>query len=152
MILFLNSLQLMGREVKLFEIISEPEGNKKHVLAFTVDDEGDILKASRRSTGSVQNFSVDELNEGGVVLYRAEGRNAIKLSSNSFDRIHGGDVLMTYLSDGITNIYNKFPIVVERVGDLWVAKKDGKKIRKLILKSRMFFGKVIGIREIIVKH
>ena len=152
MILFFNSWQLMGREVKLFEIISEPEGNKKHVLTFTVDDEGDILKASRKSKGSVHNFSVNELNEGGVVLYHTEGRDAIKLSSSSFDRVHGGDVLMTYLSDGITNIYNKFPIVVKRVGDDWVAKKGGKRIRTVILKGRMFFGKIIGIREIIVKN
>lgn len=151
MFLFINSWQLMGREVKLFEIISEPEGNKKHVLTFTVDEEGDILKASRKSKGSVHNFSVDDLNEGGVILYHTEGRDVIKLSSNSFDRVHGGDVLMTYLTDGITNVYNKFPIVIKRTGDLWVAQKGGKKIRQLILKSRKFFGKVIGIREVIVK-
>ena len=147
-----TSVGVSAREVNVLEIISEPEGNKKHFLTLALDEEGDILKVSRKSKGSIQNFSVNDLNEGGVVLYRAEGRDVFKLSSNSMDRVMGGDVLLTYLVDGISNRYKDLEIYLKRNRDNWyLEKNNGQRVKKLILKSKKFFGKVIGIKEIIIK-
>ena len=147
-----TSVGLSAREVNILEIISEPEGNKKHFLTLALDKEGDILKVSRKSKGSVQTFSINDLNEGGVVLYRTEGRDVFKLSSNSMDRIMGGDVILTYLVDGISNRYKDLEINLKRSPDNWFLEaSNGQKVRKLILKSKKFFGKVIGIKKIIIK-
>ena len=147
-----TSVGLSAREVNILEIISEPEGNKKHFLTLALDEEGDILKVSRKSKGSIQTFSVNDLNEGGVVLYRTEGRDVFKLSSNSMDRVMGGDVLLTYLVDGISNRYKDLEIYLKRNRNKWFLEtSNGQRIRKLILKSKKFFGKVIGIKEIVIK-
>lgn len=147
-----TSVGLSASEVNVLEIISEPEGNKKHFLTLSLDDEGDILKVSRKSKGSIQTFSINDLNEGGVVLYRTEGRDVFKLSSNSMDRVMGGDVLLTYLVDGISNRYKDLEIYLKRNRNKWFLEtSNGQRVRKLILKSKKFFGKVIGIKEIVIK-
>ncbi len=148
----LSSIGLSAKEVSILEIISEPEGNKKHFLTLSLDEEGDILKIARKSKESIQTFSINDLNESGVVLYRTEGRDVFKLSSNSMDRVMGGDVLLTYLIDGISNRYRDLEIFLKRNGDRWFLETGkGKNVKKLILKSKKFFGKVIGIKEIIIK-
>ncbi len=147
-----TSVCLSAREVNILEIISEPEGNKKHFLTLALDKEGDILKVSRKSKGSIQTFSINDLNEGGVVLYRAEGLDVFKLSSNTMDRIMGGDVLLTYLVDGISKRYKDLEIYLKRNSDDWSFEtRDGKRVKKLVLKSKKFFGKIIGIKKIIIK-
>ena len=146
------SAGLSAKEVNILEIISEPEGNKKHFLSLVLDEEGDIVKVRRKSNESTQSFSVDNLNEGGVVLYRTEGRDVFKLSSRSMDRVGGGDVLLTYLADGISNRYEDLEVYLKRKGDQWFLETEkGKRVRKLILKSKKFFGKVIGIKKVIIK-
>jgi hypothetical protein len=150
--LLFTSMGLSAREVNLLEIISEPEGNKKHLLTLGLDDQGDILKIMRKSQASVQSFSINELNEGGVVLYRTEGRDVFKLSSRSLDSVIGGDVLLTYLTDGITNRFEDLELYLKRNGDEWfVESESGNRVSQLILKSRKFFGKIIGIKKVIIK-
>ena len=150
--LLMTSMGLSAREINLLEIISEPEGNKVHLLTLGLDSEGDIVKINRKSQASVQSFSVNDLNESGVVLYRTEGRDVFKLSSRSLDRTMGGDVLLTYLTDGITNRYLDLELNLRRDGDTWYLEDErGNRIRKAVLKSRKFFGKIIGIKEIIIK-
>jgi len=151
LLFLLSSLQALGREVTLLEIISEPEGNKKHFLTFNLDKEGDVLKINRKSSSSNQSFTVDQLNEKGVILYQTEGRDVIKLMSNSMDRIHGGHVIMSYLTNGITMNYDELDFEIVRKGDRWEALTlKGRKINRLTLKSRKILGKVIGIKEIII--
>ena len=95
---------------------------------------------------------MNDLNESGVVLYRTEGRDVFKLSSRSLDRTMGGDVLLTYLTDGITNRYLDLELNLRRDGDAWYIEDErGNKIRKAVLKAGSFFGKIIGIKEIIIK-
>ena len=99
---------------------------------LALDSEGDIVKINRKSQASVQSFSVNDLNESGVVLYRTEGRDVFKLSSRSLDRTMGGDVLLTYLTDGITNRYLDLELNLRRDGDAWYIEDErGNKIRKL---------------------
>lgn len=151
LLFLLSSLQVLGREVTLLEIVSEPEGNKKHFLTFNLDKEGDILKINRKSSSSNQSFSVDELNEEGVILYKTGGRDVIKLMSNSMDRIYGGHVIMAYLTNGISMNYDELDFEIVRKGNNWVALTlKGRKINRLTLKSRKLFGKVIGIKEILI--
>jgi hypothetical protein len=151
-VLFLfASLQVLGREVTLLEIISEPEGNKKHFLTFNLDKEGDVLKINRKSSGSNQSFTVDQLNEKGVILYKTEGRDVIKLMSNSMDRIYGGHIIMTFLTNGITMTYDELDFEIVRKGDRWEALTlKGRKINRLTLISRKILGKVIGIKKILI--
>ena len=53
--LLMTSMGLSAREVNLLEIISEPEGNKVHLLTLA-DSEGDIVKINRKKSGFGSKF------------------------------------------------------------------------------------------------
>lgn len=99
-------------------------------------------------------FSVAQLRSG-VVLVRRSDRDVLKLRSTQFDAREGGELELTYLSDGIMNIYHTFKMSLVRTGGNWGLEVDDQSGRRpfstMVLYPRKVFGQVIGIERIEVK-
>lgn len=137
------------QERVIIKIISEPENNKSHDFSLMVDGNGDIVELMRKSGNDVQKFSLEELVGKDQVLLRAEGRDVIILQCPNCDAVHGGDVGIKYMRNGLSMTYKVFKMVLRRSGDTWKAFTiKNEKINSLRIKSRILFGQLVGIKKI----
>lgn len=140
------------KERAIIKIISEPENNKVHDFVLMVDGNSDVVELMRRSGNDVQRFSLNDLVEKDQVLMRSDGRDVIILQCPNCDAVHGGDVGIKYLRNGVSMTYKVFKMVLKRSGDTWEAftTKKNVKINTLRIKSRKLFGQLVGIKKIVV--
>jgi hypothetical protein len=100
-----------------------------------------------------KNFNLAQLPQG-LVLMNYSGRDVVKLVSKNFDPKHGGPITVVYLSNGVTNQYNRYELEVERTGQDWsvmVNDQAGRrKVTRMFMKARKALGQIVGIEKITV--
>lgn len=140
------------REQVLVSVISEPEDGLVHELVVVDDGHGRVVEVVRRSRVDSTTTTVDELARGPVAMARAHGRDAILLACLACDPLRGGNLEVRYLHNGITGGFRALPLKVERAeGRFRLTTRDDREVRQLRLKSRTWFGILIGIAEIEVE-
>ena len=141
----------LARDLPLADVISEPENNKVHQFLVEVDENFDILGLVRKTDESVQRINLEEIVQG-IVLLEKDGFDVITLTCSGCDSVHGGEITLKYLYDGLAKKYREFKMELLRDRDNWalftVSNKE--KINSLKLVSRKFLGRLIGIKKILV--
>jgi hypothetical protein len=151
LVFFLFSSIAFSTELHLADVISEPENNRIHKFSVEVDDNFDILGLVRRADEFIQKINLGEIIEGTVLLEK-DGFNVITLTCSGCDSVHGGEISLKYLYDGLGKKYREFSMELLRDGDNWslFTKSGAEKINSLKLVSRKFLGRLVGIKKILV--
>ena len=151
LVFILFSSITFSMELHLADVISEPEDNRVHEFLVEVDDNFDILGLVRKTDESIQRITLEEIIQG-MVLLEKDGFDVITLTCSGCDSVHGGEITLKYLYDGLAKKYRDFYMELLRDGDDWglFAEKGEIKINTLKLVSRKFFGRLIGIKKILV--
>jgi len=124
-------------------------------ISLTVDQNSNATGFAYTSDKKDTVLPLANLSQG-ITLYQTEGENVVVLSSKTFDATSGGPLTLTYLHDGISDIYKTFDFALGRSGQNWtpyVANQNGipQSFITMYLTAKKVFGKVIGIDTITVK-
>ncbi len=94
------------------------------------------------------NFAVEKAHTG-IVIYKKEKREIVKLISENFSTHQGGDVSLNFLYNGITGSRKNFDFDLKRDGDEWEIFVKGKKVKKLhFISNKKAFVGTIGVKGI----
>jgi hypothetical protein len=138
-------------EVQVTEIKSEPENNIIHQLKLGLNSQGDIETIIRSSSVSIDEWDIQELIDGPIVLASKSGKDAVILScTDTCNKYTGGNLTVSYLYDGIGDTYRKKYFYLTRTpSDDWELYTDTDQlVVNMTLVSRKLFGLVIGIKRI----
>ena len=140
-------------------LVSITNDEDKEVLKLYVklDDRADIVglitktyKANGSDYGPVK-YDIDKASTG-IVMYRASGKDVVKLFSNKFANHQGGEIFLDYLYNGVSGKRAKAYFDISRDGDVWKLTKSGKKVKKMhFVSNKKYIVGTIGIKEITVK-
>jgi hypothetical protein len=125
-------------------------------LSVALDDNSVAqgFNATASSTNQTKSFSVSDL-PAGIVLYTDQGHDVVTVKSTDFDPAHGGDLVVTYLTNGLSNNYQSVTVEVERTGNQWqtlVNDQSGHHVvTQAYFKANTVFGQVVGIKSITFK-
>ena len=106
-----------------------------------------------------ENNEVDEIDTytakkaaSGIVLYKVDGREVVRLKSDNFSSHQGGEIELDYLYNGITGSRGVKVLDLSRDGDVWRLSSKSKKVSKLhfVSNKKMVVG-TIGIKQIVAK-
>lgn len=144
-----------NREVPILNVTSDAMTGEAQIRVV-VDNNSELVALRQYTTGATGyvEFNKEHLTKTGAVLMRSSGRDVIKLLSPDLDTNRGGAIDMIYLTSGITDSYDTFKMDLVRGTDWYIEVNDSKgrrAITKMYLKSRKFFGKVIGIGKVEVE-
>ena len=134
----------------LLKVVSEPEDGRVHDLLVSTDATGNLLSITRRSERDSQEILKEALFRRENVLAQASGRDAVFISCIGCSEQTGGRLLVKYLYDGMWNTYHTLEgKLVRTAEDRWnIQTTTGTVMQRLTLKSRTFWGKLIGIDRI----
>jgi hypothetical protein len=136
-------------EISVLKVINEPDENTTHTIFLILDSNGEILKFKREGPSDNQIYDFKKIIEG-TVLFEMEKREVLFLECPNCDFLQGGEIMIRYLKNGITNQYSEIFLDLLRKNEKWALyKADGPTpIRTIKLKANKLLGKVIGIKEI----
>ena len=87
--------------------------------------------------------------EGGINIEKLDGREIVNLKSDNFATHNGGNLELDTLYNGAKGTRKSYELDLDRVGDTWLIKKNGKKVTQLHLKSKkVFLIGTVGIEDI----
>lgn len=126
-------------------------------LEFITDENQDIthlkliFKNEKNEVDSIDKYTAQRAATG-IVLYKVDGREVVKLKSDNFSSHQGGEIELNYLYNGITGSRGFKRLDLSRDGDIWKLNDNGKDISNLhfVSNKKVFFG-TIGIKSIISK-
>jgi len=136
--------------------ITNDEDSEILRLYVKVDTNSDITKLVTITTNENGEqykpieYSVDEV-DSGVVMYKSDGRDVVKLISNHFNVQQGGVIKLDYLFNGVSGKRKDISLDVSRNGDDWSINNDDRNVKKLHFNSKVVFGKTIGIESITIE-
>lgn len=160
-LLFLAALTLYNYSAfaasqKLVTVTNDEDSDVIHML-LNLDENKDVknfqMKTFTSSGKQINNqvFSTAKAYSG-VVIYKKEKRDIVKLISKNFASHQGGDVTLDYLYNGITGSRGQFKFDLRRDGDQWSLYVNGRKATKLhFVSNKKSFVGTIGVKDIIVK-
>jgi hypothetical protein len=124
-------------------------------FSITVDENSNTTGLIYTQSGKDIPIPLSSLGDG-VVLYQSSGKNVVTLSSASFAAANGGDITLTYLTNGLSNTYKKFVFSVSREGQNWTPSALNSRgipqaFVSMYLKGKRLLGKIVGIDTITVK-
>ena len=114
-----------------------------------MDSNGDILKLKRRGPSINELYDFRKIIEG-VVLLAIEKKDVFFMECPNCDSVYGGEIMIRFLKNGITNQYSEIFIDLAKKNDRWgfFTTDNPTLIKTVALKSNKLLGKVIGIKEI----
>jgi len=136
-------------EAPMVQILSEPEGNVIHQISVNLDDEGGIIEVTSRSEDYNAAIAFQELIDGEVVLAAAEGIDVLTLSCLGCSKDEGGTLVFGYLKNGLSGKWGSMDFKLAKKGE-WSLSTGKELVQTLTLKSNRIFGRVVGIKEILV--
>lgn len=139
-----------AKDFHLVKIISEPENNKIHNFLLDLDKNYDIESIVRTTTNERQVIKLDLLAGKDYTLLKSDGRDVIILQCHNCDSVHGGDLGIKYLRNGLSMKYKVLNLNLQREGDEWALKHEGTKVHTLTIKPRKVLGQLVGIRKILI--
>lgn len=106
------------------------------------------------SANVILDMHLDDLAKG-VVLLRSGNYDVLKLVGRDLNPETGGNLDLIYLSNGVWNSYQTFPISLTRVEQVWnfQTRESGQSsttFNMMYLKKRTLFGKTVGIESVTV--
>lgn len=120
-------------------------------LQLVVDASSVALEFSATASGQTKIFNVSQLSAG-IVLYTTQGHDVVTVESSDFAPTHGGNLLVTYLENGLSDEYDSVTVEVERTGDQWqmfVNDQSGHHVvTQAYFKANKVFGQTVGIQSI----
>ena len=135
----------------LATIVSEPEGGKLHVLQLQSTSQNTIKALIRKSRDDRQIITGNDLINKSNVLARTQGIDALVLHCEGCNLQEGGKFVLQYVYNGVRKSYRSFAARLKRTNDKWhLETLNGTRIHKLRLVSRKIFGRVVGIKRIVV--
>lgn len=143
-----------GTRIPLFMATSDAFDNTLEI-GLSVDQNSDATGFVYTNAGQETALPLSDLATG-IVLYKSGSTDVVVLSSTSFNSKIGGPLVLTYLQNGVSNIYRKFDFALGRQGQSWspyVEDSNGipKSFLTMFLKAKKLFGKLIGIDNITVQ-
>ena len=150
LILFFSHNLLASVDYHLVKIISEPENNKIHNFLLELDKNKDILSIVRTSGSDRQEIGINLLQEGDYVLLSQSNRDVIIIQCPQCDSVHGGELGIKYLRNGLNMTYRTLNLTLRRMNDDWGLFYGETKVNSLRIKTRKILGQVIGIRKILI--
>ena len=138
---------------KLASIVNDEDGGVI-VLEILTDHYADIThlklvyKDERQMVTDNDLYTANKA-AAGVVLYKVDNLDVVKLRSPNFSTHQGGEIILDYLVNGVTGSRALKKLDISRNGDVWSLNEAGKKIKKLhfVSNKKAFIG-TIGIKEI----
>ena len=138
----------------LARVVSEPEENKIHDFFLKTNNQNEITQVIRKTTDTLQEISIKNLQESQVVLARASNKDALILSCSGCSIRDGGTVKFTYLYDGMLDEYRDYHMLLsknqENAWKLFSKERRSEIIRHAKIVSNYFLGILIGIKEILI--
>jgi hypothetical protein len=138
-----------GNEIPILKVISEPEDNLIYSIFLEVNSFGEIQRFKRKYNTNTDLFEFKKMING-FVLFRMENREVLFMECPICDNIQGGELMIRFLKNGITNQYSEVFLGLEKKNEIWgfFQHPNPIPIKTLFLKSNKLLGKVIGIKEI----
>jgi hypothetical protein len=155
--LLLTSANALAAERTLVSITNDENSNVfKMVIATDQNEDIDKFykdtfdKKAKRIERKI--IALDRI-ERGVNIERMEGRDIVNIKSENFATHNGGNLELDTLYNGAKGTRKSYDLELDRVGDSWLIKKNGRKVTKLHLKSKkVFLLGTVGIEDIQVKR
>jgi hypothetical protein len=141
-------------KIPIFTATSDAfDGNLE--IALTVDQNSDASGLIYTKSGTDTALALSDLPKG-IVIYQSGGKDVITLSSLNFNVKTGGALILTYLQNGVSDVYQNFDFSIGRQGQNWtpyISDTNGipQSFVSMYLKAKKLFGKVIGIDSITVQ-
>lgn len=137
--------------------ITNEEDNGIIALQLVTDDNKDIthlkliFKNEKNEVDSIDKYTAQKAADG-IVLYKVDGRDVVKLRSDNFSTHQGGEIELDYLYNGITGSRGIKKIDLSRNGDDWVLSDESNELKRLhfVSNKKAIIG-TIGVKKIISK-
>ncbi len=129
----------------VFKMVIDTDGNQdiKKFYKDTFDK-----KAKRIERKLIELTKIED----GVNIERMDGYDIVNLKSENFASHNGGNLELDTLYNGAKGKRKSYELELDRTGDSWEIKKNGKKVNILHLKSnKVFLLGTVGIKDIQVK-
>ena len=143
------SIYAANRELPILKVINEPEDNEVYSIFLILDSNDEVIKLKRQGRSDQEFYEFKKIIEG-LVLFSINKKNVLFLECPNCDVFNGGEIMVRYLKNGITNQYSEIFMDLIKKNDRWgfYNPRSLTQIKTLVLKSNKLLGKVIGIKEI----
>jgi hypothetical protein len=154
--LLLTSVNAMAAETTLVSITNDENSNVFKMVIAT-DENKDIQKFYKdtfdKKAKRIERKLIELAKiENGVNIERLDGHEIVNLKSDNFATHNGGHLELDTLYNGAKGTRKSYELELDRIGDKWEIKKNGKKVSLLHLKSnKVFLLGTVGIKDIQVK-
>ena len=155
MLALIFNVSAFAKEIKILDVYNNYDSETNE---FLIDVDQDlVIEKFHKDTYSGSNlieresFEVSKVLEGGLVLERRQGLEAIKLYAKEFSVQNGAKLEVQYLINGATGRRNSLHIKLEKdyTGNWMLFSEAQEEISQMNVIVNRQFGMLIGIREII---
>lgn len=157
LLLLLTSANALAVERTLVSITNE-ENTNVFKMVIATDENEDIEKFYKdtfdKKAKRIERIviALDRI-ERGVNIETMDGREIVNLKSDNFATHNGGNLELDTLYNGAKGTRKSYDLDLDRIGDSWEIKRNGRKVTKLHLKSKkVFLLGTVGIEDIQVKR
>ncbi len=153
------SMQGFSKTHDLLLVTSSEDSNYSKLELETDDQSGEALSLvvkdfdKNHKLTDEQEFSYDEINDGGAVLSEDSGHDIVVIKSIQVDPTKGGRVTLDLLGNAMTGKRMGYDLnLIKTSGVFKMADvKTGKMVSSLHFVARKFLGKAVGIKEVKAK-
>ena len=147
------------RRIRVFRTETNALPGDLCTLDATTDEQnvltGVIYQCSSHPT-TPKIFTVDQVKAGAVLVHdKDHDLDLVSVSAPQADAVHGGNVTVHYLTNGITHSYGDWVFEMVNTGQSWMAYTSPDNghfaFNFLWLEKKTFFGKIIGISALTAK-
>jgi len=157
-LLLLISLASQAKEQKLARITSEFDTDVTEFFVDVIDNKINSLRyvTTMENGGIFTDLSIpiERAMADGVLLAERGGHEALKLYTERFNLEKGGDIILSYLYNGVTGTRRLLKLSLIKDGNIfYLLDPQGKRINKLFLTTNYIrIVGVVGIREILYSY
>lgn len=125
------------------QIITDDNEDVTHLRLKFKDEDGKVTETDKYTADTAA---------AGIVLYKVDKRDVVKLKSDNFSPYNGGEIELNFLYNGITGSRGIKKLDLSRDGDKWQLEDEHKKVKKLhfVSNKKALIG-TIGIKRIETK-
>lgn len=154
---FIVSLAHAEAGIQTLAYITNEEDKSIIDLQLLTDDQSDVshlqlkFKDENGKITDVDKYTA-KIAAAGIVLYKVDGREVVKLKSDNFSSHQGGEIELNFLYNGITGSRGVKKLDLSRNGDNWelTDNADGVKNLHFVSNKKAIIG-TIGIKRIETK-
>jgi hypothetical protein len=153
------SINAFSKTHELLVVTSSEDSNYSKLELETDDATGEALNLivrdfdSKNVLTAEDEFSYDEINDGGAILSESDGHDVVVIRKIQVDPSKGGNVTLDLLGNALTGkrLSYEMKLVKSSAGFKMADVKTGKEINSLHFIARKILGKAVGIKEVRTK-